>query len=550
MALSKKKVCRKVDLTTNAGTVVDLAPGWKFDLRNEQQEAISFDFAGLRRNGRSSLAAQIRDAVWSQRRECTAITLKSQFVAFKAFIRFLDEIPAREEPITRLEHIDRPLLDLFVGWLNLQLVADVSKGSRGQPLRTSTKSALYHGVKALLVNRQRHAHNEVCPSLSFPRNPFPNRNRETQKREPYSQAEHKRILDALNRDLRSIHTSDTTPLPPLQVLAVHLLVLAAVSGRNLQPLLELRRTSLQEHPLPDRELLVTHKRRGYSTHATSVRKAPATQEGATTLYVIPASVGDHFRNLCTYTEPLMAEAGPLANYAFLWRHTKYANKGSVVLLNPSNVFRAIQAFARRHGLMNDVGEPLALNVARLRPTFASDLYRRTGDMRRVQQALGHASARTTARHYVGVLPEAERNHAFVLDGMVGQFARVEIEGKVLLAADGKIPAEGLKDLLAGGYSTGIARCKNPFREEDSVCKKFFSCFKCPSMLVFEDDLWRLFSFYYRLLSERSKIAPGHWLKTYGPIIRRIDVDIAPQFPSASVEAARSKARETPHPAWR
>ena len=122
--------------------------------------------------------------------------------------------------------------------------------------------------------------------------------------------------------------------------------------------------------------------------------------------------------------------------------------------------------------------------------------------------------------------------------------------KALLAADGELPLQNVPDLLSNGYSTGIARCRNPFREDGGVCQKFFPCFTCPSMIVFEDDLWRLLSFYYRLLQERTKLSPLQWLKTYGPIIRRIDVDIIPHFPSEKVEEARSRAQRDPHPSWK
>lgn len=548
MAISRKKINRKIDLHATEDTLVHLPPPWAFDLPTEAGASIHFDFSGLRTNGRSDLAAHMRDSIWTRRYECRPLTLKNNARTFGTFVKFLDEMPADVQPITSLRQINRKLIDLFLGWLHLQLVSDRTKPNYGQPLTINSKNAEYIGIKAFLVNRQRLVPEETSPNLTLPRNPFPNRNRESKKREPYSQPEHERILAALNKDLRIIHATEAPPLPALQVLIIHLLALASVSGRNLQPLLELQRDSIQAHPIDDRELLVTHKRRGYSTHATSIRKAA--KEHFATLFVIPASVGDHFRYLCEYTAPLVPEAGALANYAFLWRHTKYKKKGSVVVLNPNNAFKEIKKFVRRHKLLEDTGKPLALNVARLRPTFASDLYRRTGDVRRIQQALGHASARTTSRSYIDTFPEAERNHAFVLEGIVDEFVRVEVDGKVLLAADGQVPAQGLKELLTGGYSTGIARCKNPFREADSVCKKFFSCFRCPSMLVFEDDLWRLFSFYYKLLSERPKIAPNQWLKTYAPIIRRIDVDIAPQFPSLAVEAARSKARTKPHPAWR
>ena len=107
----------------------------------------------------------------------------------------------------------------------------------------------------------------------------------------------------------------------------------------------------------------------------------------------------------------------------------------------------------------------------------------------------------------------------------------------------------MHELLSGGYNTVVARCKNPFREGGEVCGKYMVCFRCPQMVVFEDDLWKMFSFYNKLLAERNKIAPHHWVKTYGWVIKTIDNDIATQFPADLVEAAKSKARLTPHPAW-
>lgn len=70
------------------------------------------------------------------------------------------------------------------------------------------------------------------------------------------------------------------------------------------------------------------------------------------------------------------------------------------------------------------------------------------------------------------------------------------------------------------------------------------------MMVFEDDLWRLFSFYYRILAERPKLVPSQWMKTYGPIIRRIDDDITPLFPLEKVELAKKRAKTDSHPTWK
>jgi len=113
-----------------------------------------------------------------------------------------------------------------------------------------------------LTNRQKRFPSAASPALSFPRKSFPNSHQLTPKREPYSAAEQERIIAALNRDLYTIHEGEGKPLKDLLVLAVHLLLLGLATGRNLQSLLDLQRDSLQEHPLPERELLVTTKRRG------------------------------------------------------------------------------------------------------------------------------------------------------------------------------------------------------------------------------------------------------------------------------------------------
>lgn len=550
MAIRRNKLDRKADLNLDAGRVIDMPPGWAFTIDCEHHGKIKFDFNPYRENGREDLASHLRDAIWSMRHEVVGETLeKMEQPGLRTFRHFLDDLHAAGESITRLDQIDRKLLDRYLAWLELQ-IASTGK-NKGQQLTTGSQKKRFTDLKTLLINRQKRAPTSVCPELSFPKNPFPNSNQLIPKREAYSTAEQKRIVEALNQDLRRIHKGEGEQLSPLQVLTVHLLLLALATGRNKQSLIELRRDSLREHPLADRELLVTTKRRGWSTHATSVRKTGAAPEDTKSLKSIPASVGDHFRFLCDYTAPLMDEAAEEdRELVFLWQVTKKERKGQVVRLDGHNANHAVETFIERHALLDDRGRPLDLNVARLRPTFATELYRRTRDIRSVQQALQHSSPQTTARHYADAPLEAERDHAIVVDGMVSQFTRAEVEGKVLLAADGKIPLQNVKDILAGGYNTGIARCKNPFRDNESVCQKFFHCFRCPSMCVFEDDLWRLFSFYYRLLSERSKINPAHWIKTYGPIIRRIDADIASQFPVDKVAAARLKAQDDPHPTWK
>lgn len=548
MAIRRTRIDRKVNLTATGGQVVDMSAGWTITLDCLHHGRISFDFNRFRENGRDELAEHMRDAFWRLRHEVVGATLQSMDYSLRQFWRFLDDLDAFGISITHLSQIDRKLLDRYLGWLELRVA---SKGKNiGQGLSIKAKKRSFDNLKSILLNCQKHSSSSVSQALSFPRNPFPNSNLRTPVRESYSESEQRSILNALNQDLRSIHEGEEA-LKDLQILLVHVLLLALATGCNLQSLLDLRRDSIREHPLPDRDLLVTTKRRGWTTHAMSFRKTDDRPEDAKSMQAIPASIGEHIHFVMNFTTPLAEKAAEAdRQFVFLWQATQGPRKGLVARMNRFDTLNAIKEFVQRHKLTDDRGCSLALNVARLRPTFATELYRRTRDIRRVQQSLGHAKVETTVRYYTEKPLEAERDHAIVLDEFTGRFMRMKIDGKVLIAADGQVPQQGMNNLLSGGYNTGFARCSNPFRKNDDVCKKFLTCFRCPSMCVFEDDLWRLFSFYYRLLAERSKINPAHWMKTYAPIIRRIDSDIAPQFPMKRVEAARLKAQIDPHPTWK
>lgn len=471
------------------------------------------------------------------------------------FWAFLDDQEGAGNPITQLGQIDGKTIKDYLAWLETRIV---SVGRRkGQPLSISAKKNAYATLKAVLRNRQNKVPAYVSPELKFPKSPFPNINRLTPKRQPYSKGEQDKIIAACNEDLRSIHENGAPSLPSAQILAVHLIVLALATGRNFQGLLELRHDSLKPHPLKDREILITEKRRSGFPQISSYRaNAPERIADQEQILSIPTTVGNHFRWLREYTTPMAVEADKAdKDFIFLWRvpytgrHPQSTRQGRIRRFSNEDARNAVDSFCERHSLMDDRGDPMRLSIARCRPTFGTNLYARTRDIRKVQIALGHGSAETTARHYVSLPIEAERDHLFVGQAMVGWVTSADETKAQTLAADGKMPLENVRELLRGGYNTVVARCRNPFRENGEVCGKYMACFKCPQMIVFEDDLWRLYSFYYRLLSERNKIAPHHWVKTYGWVIKSIDQDISTQFDAQAVAEAKHQAKMTPHPAW-
>lgn len=545
MAIRRQRLDRKVaGLQIDGSKLAHLPAPWTFVIDCPHHGPTELDFTAFRANEREDLAAHFRDAVWGMRHTHLGVTLKNYRNLLPVFFKFLNETTGPS--VTHLKQITREVLDAYIAWLGQQLRAEGAK--RGLVWSIGAQLSHYGALKSLLKHLRRWAPDETR-SLVFPRNPFPNSARLMPARQSYSIAESDRLLAALNLDLRAIHRGEYK-LSEHQIMGVHVLVLGLTTGRNLQSLIELSRDCLQPHAAPGRKVLVTSKRRGYSTHMSSL-STNAVDDADPRNVVIPTNVASHIEWLAAYTAPFAGLAEErYAGRIFLRIPRQGRDKGKAVPLSPNALNSALTTFVRRHRLKGDDGKVLALCVARLRPTFGNAIYARSGgDLRAVQKALNHAGLRTTANHYLDVPPQAERNHALVIEGMVG-WARKEVNGKVMIAADGSIPLSNVKDLLSGGYNTGVARCRNPFRDNDSVCSKFFTCFRCQNMVVFEDDLWRLFSFYYRLLHERVKIAPHHWALTYGPIIRRIDVEIAPQFPTTTVELAREKAQRDPHPMWK
>jgi hypothetical protein len=79
--------------------------------------------------------------------------------------------------------------------------------------------------------------------------------------------------------------------------------------------------------------------------------------------------------------------------------------------------------------------------------------------------------------------------------------------------------------------------------------------RCKHYAVTAEDLYKLFSFYFRVLAERSRMDKRRWARELAHIPRLIDDYIIAEglrrgtFKPAAVEAAKQHARTQPHPFW-
>lgn len=471
------------------------------------------------------------------------------------WFRFLDEIAVSRTPITKLAEIDRTLIERFIEWLRRR-----ATGTDGNTVRYNTARSSYARVRSVLAE---------CASVGllsrdiFPRNPFPNSRRAYQGYKPYSRDEMRRLVSALVDDLQAIRGGrfDGTES---ERLTVYFLLIAAKTGRNPTPLLELSRDTLRPHPLKphDHALLVAYKRRGNNISIQSFRNTRVVQDVAS----IKMDVASLIHEALDLTERYVGLA-PIEQKDRLWlcqRESTNQHRGLVAPLTVGTVHRTTLRFVARHNLKSDeidpgteLARPLQVTVMRLRKTFARRMWQLTGgDLVQTASMLGN-QPRVTDSHYLDVTPEMERNHKFV--GLCLEIAIRGLENdpatQQRLAAKMKVSVEDVERVLSGRNNTGVGRCSSPYHGQFApkngvrACTAFLSCFRCPNQVIMESDLHRLFSFYWLLIKERNLLNRNRWRRVYGWVIREIDRNIAQRFDPDAVLRAREEARRSPHPMW-
>lgn len=491
---------------------------------------------------RGMLLDQLRNAIWGLRHEMSEASVINLFEnGLATLFRFID---SSETQIFSIDDFNEEHFISYVLWLkqsrnlvNGKQVSYVTARRRFTVLKTILS---FYSRKGLFDNRL------------FPTNPFPNANRAAKGVDPYSKDEMTRIVRCLYYEYRLIKSGKTDLSPRLQ-MAIYQYLIIAKTGLNKTPLEEASRDCLQPHPLhPDKaKVLITRKRRGMNTHVTSMRLSQEVED----VNGMPNSVARLFEEAIEMTNDLVCHAKEEdKNKIWLYRS---GSKNTVSAYKGTYLSGAAQNITKRHELVNDQGQPLTISSTRLRKTFATRIWQLTnGDVWKTARILGN-SPKVTDRHYLDVTPEMERQHHFL-----GKALELKIRGSdsdkeaiSVFASDAGLSETEAEKVISGEYNTGVARCSSPFhgkyaKSDGSPCTRFIDCFRCPNQIVLESDLYRLYSFYWLLLSERSALGKKRWKRLYGWVIREIDNAISNAFDETVVKQAKDSARTTPHPMWK
>lgn len=432
------------------------------------------------------------------------------------WFRFCVERAATGAPPT-LDSIDAETIEVFAGWLSTRVKPD------GELWSLNTARTVYQKVKTVL---EALAERKLLPRNGlFPKNPFPGATDVNRRRNhilPLSDGERDCILRPLAMEVAQVFDG-THPGPLVTQLALCIFAIFLKTGVNATPLLEIPRELHKcfiSHPRVNMKVLVMFKRRANKYTKTPLEPADSR--------VVSLDV----YKLCERALSLTEEAARLAVGTKLeGRLWLYKQDGEVRGMSTETLGGIATSFTLRHSLVRDDGTRLKMSSQLFRNTKLNRVWRASkGDLLATARSASNTPA--VAQRYLAVTPDMLDEHR-----MAGE---VLVDTLSATAPRDHTPHSGCKDAFNGELAP----------KDGSPCVDFLSCFRCKSQVVVQDDLYKLFSFYWALFSQRSHVGQDNWRKLFGWVTRVIDRDIAPKFDAEFVERERARARAEPHPMWR
>src|SRR5690606_25977525 len=203
----------------------------------------------------------------------------------------------------------------------------------------------------------------------------------------------------------------------------------------------------------------------YNTSKVALRADSDAERLVESTPSVRTNVEHLIRRTIALTEHLDAEAADdLKGRVWLYRSRTNKSFGQVTALSSNTLASAINRLVTEHGLTDSDGNPLRINVSRLRKTFANRIFELTdGDLAITAAALGN-TRQVADQNYLAPNENACRNWRFM--------------GEVLVK-------ELLTQTIGATYrDTPMGRCANPTygqyapKRDGAICMSFMNCLRC------------------------------------------------------------------------
>lgn len=513
--------------------IEDLPAGLKFDIDGKTWDFNEFTF----KDNRAEIAYWLSVYFWRNKSVISNKTRDVYIYSYRKLWEFFDDINL---DIQSVSQIDTDLIIRFKSWLNSK-----SKVANEDALSQGTKRHIFSAVKNTLKGLV--SYEQISEEVFIPEGNFRNTIANSNPTLPFTQLERMKIVNACKKEFEQIEAGEVTNFR--QIYVPYLLTIALRTGINLQPLLDLKTNSIRESILEGRIEISLKKNRGYSSQTISFKN-----DDYETVYA-QKTVASLFNKLISITDVIRNSASSdISSFIFLVHNQGKGSEKEVSKLEATETWVNIQRFRDKYSLTDDVGNPLVLNIRRMRPTFAHHLLKiNGGDIRHLQKSLNHTNMSTT----MGYLNanDSEFKSSFKFNGLVMQSSLTGKDASTLVK-EINCTYEEAEKLIAGQNNMKVSTCKNPEKSPifksntGDPCTHFTACFRCPNQIITKDDTHKVFSFYWWILSKKNKMPPNAWEKSYEWIVQLIDGEVSSALGSKEeVEEAKRHAKVSPHRAW-
>lgn len=417
-----------------------------------------------------------------------------------------------------LLNIDHSTIDAYADWLSMRIKPDGERWAKNTARTNFSKTKTV--LKALIARKL------LKDEKIFPRNRFPRATALQNRRNfirPLSDLERANILRPLSLEVAEIF-DDTHLGSKMTRLGLCIFAIFLKTGVNPTPFLEIPRDLTRcflSHPRVNRKILVTFKPRADAFTQTPLEPSE-TKVVSLDVFKLCQRVSE-----MTKEEAEAAMGTPLDGLLWLYRQQDGTLRG----FSTQELSGVANAFTNRHRLIRDDGTRLKMSSQLFRNTKLNRIWRMSkGDLLATAKSASNTPA--AAERYLTVTPDMQEEHRLA--------GEVLVQTLFSKRPGNATPHSGCKDSINGEFAP----------KNGQHCVDFLSCFRCKSQVIIQEDLYKLFSFYWALFAQRSRIGTANWTKLFAWIVRVIDRDIAPKFDSKVIAQEKARARTEPHPMWR
>lgn len=340
--------------------------------------------------------------------------------------------------------------------------------------------------------------------------------------------------------------------------------LSMLTGLNVEALKELEVDSYQkEHTLTRQPVIFYHKRRAGSSTRSEDRELHLQLLEVEELYLdgpVVERVEKVIGLILALTSRIRCDApAEIARRLFIFEdveRSRREEKRAIVAIEPDGkAGRWYDRFCRDEGLYRLYGDDFSFNLARCRPTLATNLVLAGATMFEVQVALGHESITTTVTYLdsQGLQPVFNRTVSGALQ-RISQRSKEHLEAEQAAAqskgACAKVTPDRFHETLSG------CGCADPYHPsenvravtrhvEGSVCRYWNMCLRCDTAIVTENSLPKLMVYRSRVkaaLEEDSPAIQGR-KELYEDTLKLVDglLEVDVVFPIAVLQRAERMA---------